>query len=130
MSLTPYPKDFPSDALRIAFDGFRGQQVPRNELIHSCYELLGYGLGKTFPHDSSTPPDVNVYVGNIVQSNFLEFPPPTEDEILEASKEAERQDEQSRVGVVQGISAVIPWGPIIRMALLLLLRSGVVEQPE
>lgn len=45
--LTPYPTEFPREALNLMLDAIRGQ-IPETQLIvHAAWDVAGFALGKT-----------------------------------------------------------------------------------
>lgn len=44
--MTPYPDEFPKEALELLLDGIRGIMPAPDKLIHACWCVAGFALGK------------------------------------------------------------------------------------
>lgn len=99
--MTPYPSEFPREALAMVLDLLRGKSPSAADAAHACWEVAGYSLGQTLG-------------GGPLVANADTLM--TDDEvILLALEHAPQGDLKSAV--------VFPWGAVLLIVLRLLYRS-------
>jgi len=96
--LTPYPTEFPKEALSMVLDAVRGRVPDAPELVHACWDVAGFALGKTLGG------------GPVVAG----YPALSDEEIL-----LEALQHEAPAGVSEGL---FPWGLVLSIAIKLLLK--------
>jgi hypothetical protein len=95
---TPYPTEFPQEALIMALDLTRGKVAGTPEAVHACWNVAGYALARTI----GSGPAITGATG---------------DSDVEVIEQALLQGPASQV--TQGL---FPWGLVVTIMLKLLAR--------
>jgi len=104
--LTPYPNTFPQEGLIMMLDMVRGKSVSVPELIHACWNVVGYGLSQTLGG------------GQIVAGEIEAFSKMTDEEILESALKQYGAFDSNSVAAV----GLVPWVLLTKMAIKIIAK--------
>lgn len=99
--MTPYPSEFPREALAMVLDLVRGKSPSAADAAHACWEVAGYALGQTLGGGPL-----------VANANGLM----TDDEVISLALEHAPQDDIKT-------AVVFPWGAVLAIVLRLLLKA-------
>ncbi len=110
--LQPYPTDFPAYAIGVILDKIKNPESPTNPIegvVHSAWELIGWGLGQALPDGPKISGDP---AGELLKSDYT-------DAEMVSLLESVQNSVASQGPQVYG---VIPWILIVSIAIQILQR--------